>query len=58
MRIGNNVTKKNSTTTTGIILSRAPIYNCWEVRWTTGDRRGSHAIVHESELVLANKSSS
>jgi len=58
MRIGNNVTKKSSKTTTGIILSRAPIYNCWEVRWTTGERRGSHVIVHESELVLANKSSS
>jgi hypothetical protein len=58
MRIGNSVTKKNSKTTTGIILSRAPIYNCWEVRWTSGNRRGSHAIVHESELVLAKKSSS
>jgi len=53
MHIGSMVKKKESKSGVGIITGRAPIYNCWEVRWTSGSRRGCSSIVQESKLVLA-----
>jgi len=53
MHIGSYVQKKDSKATLGVITGRAPIYNCWEVRWTSGSRRGLSSIVQETKLVLA-----
>jgi len=53
MHIGSLVKNKDSKSSVGIITGRAPIYNCWEVRWTSGTRFGTSSIIQESKLVLA-----
>ena len=58
MRIGNFVQKRGSKGTIGYIEGRAPIYSCWSVRWTQGERKGTHSVISEEQLVLTKKSSS
>ena len=58
MHIGNFVQKRGSKGTIGYIAGRAPIYACWNVRWTKGERKGTFSIVPEEQLVLTEKSSS
>ena len=55
MHIGNKVKSKVSNTSIGYIASRPAISYCWDVRWTSGPRRGTSSIVREEKLQVINK---
>ena len=55
MHIGTFVQNKLSKDSIGIITSRPPIANCWNVRWTKGKNRGTTCIIQESNLIQLSK---